>query len=168
MTPTQSEKCRALFSQYHRLMLYVANEILRDWQLSEDAAQEAFLRVMKNIDKIGAVECHKTRKFLVVIVRNIARSKYKERKAEDPPTDPEEMKRMEIVDPTLSAEAKLQIEEGLQQINPTHREVLLLMLKGYSTNEIAEILAVQEPAARKRIQRAREALLSILKGEDDR
>ena len=71
---TDEDKLRftALDQQYRHLMFYIAREVLCDEHLSEDAVQEAFLRIAKNFHKIGEIPCPKTRNLVVIITKNIA------------------------------------------------------------------------------------------------
>ena len=61
-----------LYVKYRQLMFYVANEILDDAQLAEDAVQEAFIRIAKNMHKINCSNSGSTKAFLVTVVRNVA------------------------------------------------------------------------------------------------
>ena len=71
-TDEDRTKFAALYERYSRLMFYIARQILIDEQLSEDAVQEAFLRIAKNMHKVGDVSCPQTRNFSVIITRNVA------------------------------------------------------------------------------------------------
>ena len=71
-TDEDRTKFAALYERYSRLMFYIARQILSDEQLSEDAVQEAFLRIAKNMHKVGDVSCPQTRNFSVIITRNVA------------------------------------------------------------------------------------------------
>ncbi len=44
-----SDKLERLFNKYYRLMYYVANKILQDNYLAEDAVQAAFLKLIPNL-----------------------------------------------------------------------------------------------------------------------
>ena len=71
---TDEDKLRftALYQQYRHLMFYIVREGLCDEHLSEDAVQEAFLRIAKNFHKIGEIPCPQTRNLVVIITKNIA------------------------------------------------------------------------------------------------
>ena len=71
-TDEDRAKFAALYERYSRLMLYIARQILYDEQLSEDAVQEALLRIARNMHKVGEVSCPQTRNFSVIITRNAA------------------------------------------------------------------------------------------------
>ncbi|MGL5259319.1 MAG: RNA polymerase sigma factor [Lachnospiraceae bacterium] len=53
-------------------MFYATNRILKNQDSAEDAVHNAFLRVINHLEKINENDCHKTRAFLVVILKNIA------------------------------------------------------------------------------------------------
>lgn len=65
-------KFEMLYHSYKYIMHHVANGILQDRQLSEDAVHEAFIRIAKNLHKIGEIKCPQTKSFVVVIVKNVA------------------------------------------------------------------------------------------------
>lgn len=55
-----NEKIEQLSNLYSDLMLQHAYYILKDISTSEDAVSEAFLRVIKIIEKINELDCLKT------------------------------------------------------------------------------------------------------------
>ena len=73
-TQTEKEKFERLYYQYKRLMYWSAYQILGDSHLAEDAVHEAFLKIIKNFHKIGEINCPRTKNFVVIIVKNTARS----------------------------------------------------------------------------------------------
>ena len=54
-TPEEKDKFQALYERYYGLLLHIANQILRNHHDAEDATQEAFLAVVKNLEKISEV-----------------------------------------------------------------------------------------------------------------
>jgi len=46
-------KIEQIFLKYRGLMHYIARSILTDSSLADDAVSESFLKIMKNMDKIG-------------------------------------------------------------------------------------------------------------------
>lgn len=65
-TQTEQEKFEQLYYQYKRLMYWIANHILGDSHLAEDAVHEAFLKIIKNFHKIGEIHCPRTKNFVVI------------------------------------------------------------------------------------------------------
>ncbi|WP_343120639.1 RNA polymerase sigma factor, partial [Clostridioides difficile] len=70
--------------------------ILKDDHLSEDAVHNAFLRIIKNIDKIDEVDSPRTKAFIVIIVERIAIDFYRKRKREKVSDIEEEYKNREV------------------------------------------------------------------------
>jgi len=73
-------KFELLYEKYRKLMFYIANNILNDEYLAEDAVHQTFIEILKNLDKIDDVFCHKTKNFIVIMVRNTAINMYNRRK----------------------------------------------------------------------------------------
>ena len=69
--PEDKRKIEDLYSRYERLMFVVARDILKDPYKAEDAVNDAFINIIKNFEKIDAVDSPRTKRFLVIIVRNI-------------------------------------------------------------------------------------------------
>ena len=68
-------KLELIYNQYKNLMLNRAYDILKDRGLAEDAVHNAFIRILKNLDKISEINCPKTKSFVVVIVENVSITK---------------------------------------------------------------------------------------------
>ncbi len=132
----------------------------RDRQLAEDVVQEAMLRAWKSFDALA--DEGKARSWLLTIVRReFARSF--------------ERKRFEIadIDALVAAEAPVlaeedderirQMREALFRLDEEYREPLVLqVLMGYSTHEIAEMMDLQQGAVLTRLFRARAKLRHAL------
>lgn len=60
---TEEDKIKfvTLYEKYRKLMFYIANDILKDTDLAEDAVQEAFFRIAKNFKKVGEISCPQTK-----------------------------------------------------------------------------------------------------------
>lgn len=158
-TDEEKQKFIVFYEQYRKLMFYIAKEILKEDQLSEDAVQEAFLRIAKNFHKIGSVTSHKTKAFAVIITRNAAIDVYnKEKKiveinqylSESIETD------CESFTENTSYEKLLGYILELPEI---YRDVLYLnLVYDYQFNEIANLLGISAENARKRAQRGKRIL----------
>ena len=66
-TPEEKRKFVILYENYRYLMLKVAADILHDYQLAEDAVQEAFVRVAKHMENVGQPEETATKRYLITI-----------------------------------------------------------------------------------------------------
>jgi len=128
----------------------------RDRQLAEDVVQEALLRAWKSLDTLA--EEGKAKSWLLTIVRReFARSF--------------ERKRLEMtdLDALVAAEAGVlvaeedsalaEMREALFRLDEEYREPLVLqVLMGYTTKEIADQMGLQQGAVLTRLFRARARL----------
>lgn len=147
-------KLEALYRKYRLLMQSVAMKVLNNRQDAEDAVHQAFLSILKHLDKISDIHCPKTRAYVVIIV---------ERKALDilrtkqriVPTEPEELYRDS--EPPLPGDNGL--ADAMAKLPFRYREALLLRYAyGYSTKELARHMNMNQDSVQKLIWRAKEAL----------
>jgi len=73
------EKFEYLYGKYKRLMLYKAYGVLGDAALAEDAVSDAFLRIYRNMDKVGDPDEARSASFVAIISRNCALTLLKRR-----------------------------------------------------------------------------------------
>lgn len=137
-------------------MFYIANEILKDNHLAEDAVQEAFLRVAKNFHKVNEIACSKTRNFLAIIVRNAAITMIKAKRNDADMDEYCELNSSSVSDDVFDTISNKLLVDKILKLPETHRDCLYLYhLYGYTFNEISNLLSISVEAAKKRTQRAR-------------
>lgn len=156
-----------LYFNYRKLMFFVAQKILRDQFLAEDAVHEAFLRITKMIPEIDDFHCHKTRGLFVTIVENIAIDMYRKRKREYTASYEEVSFYLGRDELRMRTEER-ELLDIILNLPPTYSSVLRLKyIQGYENQEIAMILGIKEDNVRQRLKRARDMLQGILlEGED--
>jgi RNA polymerase sigma-70 factor (ECF subfamily) len=76
-TEEDRDKFIMIYNKYKSLLFYVANNILADPSLSEDVVHQAFIKIIENLDKIENINCHKTKSYIVTIVKHCAINIYK-------------------------------------------------------------------------------------------
>lgn len=165
-TEESKSKFTLLYEKYIKLMHFVAYKILLDEQLSEDAVHNAFIKLVNYLDTIEDIECHKTKNFIVIIVRSAALDLYRKRKRQS--TVP-----FEEVEFTVQSDNEIDeytdvgiLKETIKVMPDTLRDVLeLKYFYGNSNLEIAKTLSISEETVRKRLERAREKLSSLLEME---
>jgi RNA polymerase sigma-70 factor (ECF subfamily) len=141
---------------YHQDMYRYAAWLSRDKSIAEDVVQEALLRAWKSLDALR--EDTSAKQWLLTIVRR-ENARYFERK------------RLETVDidNLTAAQAALLAEQpndeldemrhAIYELEDDYREPLVLqVLMGYSTNEIAEQMGLKQGAVLTRLHRARAKL----------
>lgn len=166
-TEQDKNKFEILYTTYRKLMFYVANRILEDQHLAEDAVHQAFLKIIENLDKIEGVHCHKTKSYIVIIVRNDAIDIYNRRKRNT--TVPLEQMEFCISDETYSRSEDLDyLTKAVMKLPVIYKEVLTLKyVQELSNAEIAQTLGISEATVRKRLERARHKLEESIKQEEN-
>ncbi len=160
------EKLDQLYALYEQPMYRIAYAILHHTEQAEDAVSDAFLRIMKNLKKIGNVQSEKTKHYIVCIIRSTAINQYRQNQRDSERYTvwddrilqvPSQKDDMEQLLANITEEES--IAELLEPLNETDRQIILMRCEEeLSFREIAERLSIQEAAARKRFERAKKAL----------
>lgn len=171
-TQEDRDKFEELYYRYKDLMYYVAFGILKDTHLSEDAVQAAFIKIINNLNKLDMDNCHKTKAFVVIVVENVAKSMYSKRKKQYAVSFDEI--EYEIADNAHDLNDlinKLDVAEIVSKIkllSETDRNILTLKyIYDLSNKEIADILDIKGTTMRKRLERARQRLSTLLRETGD-
>ena len=145
-----------LVGTYHQDMYRYAAWLSRDKAIAEDVVQEALLRAWKSLDNLR--EESSAKQWLLTIVRR-ENARYFERKR---------LETLDIDNLTAAQAALLAVEESnelddmrtaIYELSDEYREPLVLqVLMGYSTNEIAELMGLKQGAVLTRLHRARARL----------
>lgn len=164
-TDEEKDRFTLLYEQYRHLMFYIAEEILKDEHLSEDAVQEAFLRIAKNFYKINDIFCPQTRNFVVIITRNVAITMVKKEQCHVDLDEYIENETSES-DNIFDFISEKELIHCILDLPDAYRDVLYLYhIYGYSFNEISSLLSVNVETAKKRAQRSRLMLKNMLEKE---
>jgi RNA polymerase sigma-70 factor, ECF subfamily len=135
--------------------------LCRDRSLAEDVVQEALLRAWRSFGSLADEQA--VRSWLLTIARRELARTFERRRIETVDID-------DVTEPVAEAVAVndphevLEMRRAILQLDLIHREPLVLqVLFGYSTNEIAQHLQISVPAVLTRLFRARETLRSRLR-----
>ena len=152
-----------LVGVFHQDMYRYAAWLSRDRTVAEEVVQESLLRAWKSLDSLR--EDAAAKHWLLTIVRR-ENARYFERR------------RLETVDVdnlTPSQEALLasapndeldDMREAIYRLEDDYREPLVLqVLMGYTTNEIAELMGLKQGAVLTRLHRARHKLRDEMQEE---
>ena len=141
---------------YHQDMFRYAAWLSRDQAIAQDVVQEALLRAWKSLDSLR--DQGSAKQWLLTIVRR-ENARYFERKR---------LETVDIDNLTASQEALLGVEDNNElddmrraifELDDEYREPLVLqVMMGYSTNEIAEQMGLKQGAVLTRLHRARARL----------
>jgi RNA polymerase sigma-70 factor (ECF subfamily) len=142
-----------LVSIWHRDIYRYAAWLSRDPAIAEDVVQEAMLRAWKSLDALREDEAAK--QWVLTIVRR-ENARYFERKR---------LETVDIDNLTPSQSAMLaessdtdldDVREAIYKLDDDYREPLVLqVLMGHSTKEIAEMMDIKPGAVLTRLHRAR-------------
>lgn len=157
----EQQKFLLVYDKYHKLMFYVANSVLQNEQIAEEAVQEAFIWVARHIHKIDKVASPQTKRFVVVITEHISfRMKKKEDRHEDSKviefTDTYEG---HSTDSTFETLNRKEIIIQIRSLPPIYKDVIYLYgVCECTTPEIADLLGISVETVKKRLQRGRALL----------
>lgn len=150
-----------LVRDYHRRIYNYVFRMVGDDGLAEDLAQEVYLRAYRALPRLPAGANH--RAWLFRIATNAATDELRRRKRRPSVLlglSPTHRARSLSEDERLG---RVCLDEALMRIAPHHRAVLMLFeFAGFSAPEAGEVLGISPETARKRRQRAREALARVL------
>lgn len=160
-TPEDQRKFELVYTKYRNLMYHTAYKLLHNHHDAEDCVHEAFLSIIKHLDKIDIVNSPRTASFVIIIT---------ERKAIDLLRSQPCKYTLELNEAIVGLEIPLPGDNGLADCMaklPAHyREILLLKFdNGYSNKELAQILNISESGIRKLLGRAKKLLKEIMEKE---
>lgn len=166
--PDDCEKFKSLYDRYKDDMFRAAYSILRDHSLSEDAVQDALIRIARVIKGIDM--SRNPRSFVITVAKNTARDLVIANSHEEYSFDCHEMYYKSA---DTDVEKKIEQSELIEQLahyimtcKPEYYEIFVLKyFNGLSYKQITQVLGITNEAARKRVQRIREMLFDYLEGE---
>lgn len=166
---------RVIFESHYDKVYKTILFITGDRELSQDLAQETFLKVMTNIHQLK--EPAKFEAWLCTIATNKAREGLREKIR-----DKKRILQVEDISSVVPLEQSIcqnhfllpeqvleqkeidqKIEEAINQLDDIHREVIILKyFWGLSEKEMAEVINVKDGTVKSRLNRARAKIQSIL------
>ncbi len=162
------DKLEKLYTTYKKELYYVAYSILHNYYDAEDVLQNAFVRISKNLNKIGEIHCNKTRAYLVIIVRNLSFDRHNEKKKLVPmdceaASDDDMNMNSTLDDHVLRLERGKELAEALAKLGSNYADILTLKYYYECDNEeIAELINMSRENVIMRLCRARAALRKLL------
>ena len=146
----------SLVSVFYQDMYRFAAWLSRDKAIAEDVVQEALLRAWKSLDALRDDDAAKP--WLLTIVRRENARYFEKRRLETVDIDD-----LSATQAALLAESPNEelddLREAIFGLDDDYREPLVLqVLMGYSTNEIAEMMGLKQGAVLTRLHRARHKL----------
>ncbi|MGV8147601.1 MAG: RNA polymerase sigma factor [Alkaliphilus sp.] len=169
----EKNKFEQLYLEYKQIMFYVAKGILKDEHLAEDSLHQAFLKLVDNLDKINEIKCHKTKGFLVVIVKSVSLNILSKRKKQQ--VEPIDLYDSQIPIENYNLENEVidknehdRLVQNILELPPKCANILILKYSlDLNAKEIAKIVGISGSDVRKRIQSGREKVLKALEERSD-
>lgn len=166
----KDSKLERLYNEYKNIMFYVANNILHDKFLAEDAVHQSFIKIYKSLHKIDEDDCRKTRNYLVIICKHVSIDIYNAGKnyAEDELNENIYSQNDNVADIVISNDSLYKLSAMVKELKPIYQEVIFLrFLRDFSVEEISEMKNVNKKTVQKRIERAKKQLLKLLSKEGE-
>lgn len=167
-SPKDQEKFTEIYELYRHFMWYVANQKLQDEQLAEDAVQEAFLALLRHLDKVEEVHSPRTRKFLATIVRSKAVDILRKQRPEEELTEylSEDKGSADLLERYLTLENYNRLTSCILELDDAYRVVFeYKYLYEMKDSEIGDILGISAKNVNVRYFRARKKLQEMLRKE---
>ncbi len=155
-----------IVSDYGPLISRIAMSYEADPALREDLTQQIFLAIWQALPSFRADSSLKT--FIARIAQNRAIS-FVARQVRQPPVA-EASDALEAGDPdpeqsAIDASERRTLLEATRRLPLPQREVIILVLEGFSYGEIADMLNIAPNALALRLSRAKAALMKMMEGE---
>lgn len=157
MPYTNEDIIDALYRLYEQSMYFEAYKILHDEYLAEDAVHEAFLRLIRNREKIADPKSPAVRRYAYKSIKSAALDLYRKQKNQRENC----CELDEVVENTYAAEEALTDTplSLISQLAPKYASVMrCLFFDGLSIRETSAVLKISESLVRKRCERARKLL----------
>ncbi|SFR63374.1 RNA polymerase sigma factor [Anaeromicropila populeti] len=167
--PEDKDKFNEIYQRYKHMMWYVANEIVVDPHLAEDAVQDAFLSLSMHMNKVGEVTSSQTKKFIFTIVKHKAIDLLRKRTRQNEflgDTYEDLSTKQDLLSDFIHKDNYKALLICVKKLDAIYRIVFEYKYVHQLTDkEIAKLLNVTEKVVNVRIFRARKKLQKLLEEE---
>lgn len=159
---------RQLVERYEARVFWLARNLVGNAESARDVAQEAFVRVFRNLARFDTSRNFYT--WLYQITTNLSIDHLR-RTGRQKPLDLDAIggvvdSRPEPGAVSLKGDLRRRVEATLDRLPPKYKAVLVLRdIQGFSCQEIAEIVGCNNATARWRLHRARKLFKSLWVGQ---
>ena len=168
-TPEEKNCFQIIYETYSHFLWYLADQILHDAHLAEDAVQETFLALANHMDRVKDPRSRETRNFLGTIVRNKAidivrrQKKIKVESYEEWEGQAGE----DLLELYLQKESRERIFQAIDRLPEEYRIALeYRYLHEMSEKEVAGMMGISPKTANGKIFRARKKLQTLRREEE--
>lgn len=154
-----------LYSAYAEIALRTAFLITRDRAAAEDAVQEAFVQVIRNVSSLRDPGSFRPWFYRIIVnaARRLSRNRHPSLPLDLAQHDQPDLSGLSPEERAIGSEEIQSLRVALAQLNEAHREVIVLRYyAGLSEDEIAGTLGLPNGTVKSRLSRAKESLLHRL------
>ena len=159
---------RELMEKYQRRVYWIAYNMLSNYDTAREIAQEAFIRVFRNIARFDVKKNFYTWLYQIVVnlcidrMRKLSHGKTVDLDAVGGMADPGKGP----ADSGEKSELRRRVHQALLRLPPKYKAVLTLRdIQGFSCEEISEIVECTNATVRWRLHRARKLFKAIWDGK---
>ncbi|MDT3493254.1 RNA polymerase sigma factor [Bacillus toyonensis] len=170
VTNNDYEKMEELYELYEQKIYYVAYSILNNIQQAEDAVQETFITLYKNLEKLHSLSTEELKRYILRVAKNKAIDSYRKNKRHETFLEEYERESIEVVDENIEEWEKrkmseVQIDTLLTELSESNRQVFKYkVFYNLTYQEISNVMGITEANARKQFERARKRVQNIIGG----
>lgn len=163
----------ALINKYHRLIYAICIGVVNDAHLAEDVAQDVFERLIKNADKLLALDEQKQIAYISVVAKNRAIDVLRKehiRHSNETEIDENSLITMDIMARNSFVDEHgftLEMRDLILKLDSLEKDIIMMKYGlGYSYREIAEVLETKERTIIHKANTARQKLCkAIMEGD---
>jgi RNA polymerase sigma-70 factor, ECF subfamily len=159
----EADAYRELVAEMERPLLYFATKLLGDEDAALDVLQQTWLRAFQTVRRLHQPD--QIRAWLYQIVRGLAIDRSRKRASvQRLEHEYAELQPEVNEDPTFDREDAAAVHRALDQLEPLHREVLLLhFLEDLPIAEVATIVGCPEGTVKSRLHHGKRLLRTLLR-----
>ncbi len=126
VTNNDYEKMEELYELYEQKIYYVAYSILNNIQQAEDAVQETFITLYKNLEKLHSLSTEELKRYILRVAKNKAIDSYRKNRRHETFLEEYERESAEAVDENIEEWEKrvmseVQIDALLKELNESNK-----------------------------------------------
>lgn len=158
-----------LYHTYRKLMFNLAMSILHNPALAEETVQDCLLKLAENIQNVPDVPSKKAKAFIVIVVKNRAKSNLKMEHYKDIEALEDDVVISDrIIEKIVTESGYEAIVQIISELDSIYSDVLVMkFVLEKSTSEISDLLQIPKRTVETRIYRGRIKLKEKLEGMFD-
>lgn len=164
--PEEKSKLEVLYKEYRSTMYNHAYSILKDKYLAEDAVHNAFLKLIKNLEKVNETKCKETRNYLIILVRGTAIDIYNKNKKIVPIEELDDVDTLDLPKLIENRLERKRVFEIISNMDDKYSDILMMKLfYDCSNEEISQLLNILPEYVSMRFFRAKTKLKKLIMEE---